>query len=164
MNPGNILEWVKLSGKQAFVVLVITSILLFGEASLLQKIGLAEARETFRLWIGILWLLSVSLVVTELFYPIYKWISQKIEFRVNLKEMHKRLHHLSPDEKEFLAVYIINNTKTQSADISDGVANGLKGLNIIYRASNVAYHFKTFPFNIQPWAWEYLKEHPECLE
>jgi len=22
----------------------------------------------------------------------------------------------------------------------------------------------TFAYNIQPWAWEYLKEHPEVLE
>jgi Super-infection exclusion protein B len=43
------------------------------------------------------------------------------------------------------------------------VVNGLVSETVLYRSSNMSALGTTFPFNIQPWAWDYLNEHPELL-
>lgn len=163
LDLGKTLEWLKLSGKQAFILCVISSILLFGNNELIQKLGLLEARDLVKTWIGIVWLLFLAVLATEIIHPVYSWVALRIEWRVNLKKYQRRLHNLTPDEKEFLSGYLRENTRTQAGEYSGGTINGLVSEKIIYRSSNMAYHFTTFPYNIQPWAWEYLNSHPECL-
>lgn len=44
------------------------------------------------------------------------------------------------------------------------VVLGLETEKIIYRASSLSSYYTNFPYNIQPWAWEYLNQHPDLLE
>jgi len=157
-------DWIKLSAKQAFVLLVVSSIFLFGSDSLLQTLGLLDARPVVKPWVGVVWLVSLSILAAEIIMPAYSWVAQKIQSRINLKKHQKRLHELTPDEKKFLSGYIAENTRTQAAEYSDGTVSGLESAKVVYRSSSLAYHYNVFPYNIQPWAWEYLNEHPECLE
>ena len=164
LDPSKYLDWLKLSGRSAFILLVISSILLFGNDTLINKLGLLSAREYLKTWVGVVWLISISITLAELVNPIYKWVKNKIEFKQNLKKLQSRLHELTPNEKEFLSVYIKNNTRTNSANISDGVVSGLVSATIVYRSSQLSHYHTVFPYNIQPWAWDYLQQHPECLE
>lgn len=157
------LEWLKLSGKHALVLLLISSVLLFGSEELISTLGLLEAIEAVKPWLGIVWLVSLSITAAESIYLAFKWLKKRIEWHTNLKRLQKNLHKLTPEEKEFLSGYIKNNTRTQSAHYSDGMINGLIAATIIYRSSNVSSHHMSFPYNIQPWAWEYLQKHPELL-
>jgi hypothetical protein len=79
-----------------------------------------------------------------------------------LKGAKERLHNLTADEREILQNYIGNRTKTQELDIRSGVVNELENDFIIYRASNIG-HLGGWAYNIQPWAWDYLNEHPELI-
>jgi len=74
------------------------------------------------------------------------------------------LHDLTIEEKELLAEYIDNNTRTTSIKYSNGVAKELESSMVIRRASNMAHYHDVFPYNIQPWAWEYLSKNPELLK
>lgn len=157
-------DWLKLSAKQAFVLLVVSSIFLFGNDSLLQTLGLLEARLVVKPWVGVVWLVSLSILAADVVMPVYAWVAQRVQWRINLKKYQGRLHELTLDEKRFLSFYIREKTRTQAAEYSDGTVSGLESAKVVYRSSNMAYHYNVFPYNIQPWAWQYLNEHPECLE
>jgi hypothetical protein len=163
-DPKQVFDWLKLSGKQAFILCLITSIMLFSGDELLTNLGLVKAKESLQLWIGLVWLVSISILLAEIIYPACKWVSQKIKTSMNLKRYQKRLHELTIDEKELLSEYIDRNTRTTSIKYSNGVAKELESAMVIRRASNMAHHYDVFPYNIQPWAWEYLTKNPELLK
>jgi hypothetical protein len=164
IDSSKILEFIKLSGKQAFILFVITSILLFSSEELLNSLGLIEIKKSINTWIGIFWLLSVSLLAAEILHPIYKWCADKIKYLLNLKKHQERLRSLTNDEKLFLSVYIKTNTRTQDAEFSDGTVSGLTIDNIVYRASGMSQYHKVFAYNISTWAFDYLKKNQDCLE
>jgi hypothetical protein len=163
MDIDKSISWLKLSFKQAVIVCIITSILLFADDDVIQKLGLLNFREFAKTWIGVIWLVSLGLLITDSAISGYNVIKKKRSEKAELDSLFQRLEHLSEDEKKFLAYYIDNNTKTQSAEISDGTANGLSNMKIIYRSSNISEAFTSFPWNIQDWAWKYLKANPSCL-
>ena len=78
----------------------------------------------------------------------------------------RRLQSLTDEEIHILSAYIMRKTRTQYLSIQSGVVKGLVHDNIIYRSSNVGsleYGAMAFAHNIQPWAWEYLNDHPEIV-
>lgn len=158
-----VFDWLKLSGKQAFILCAITSILLFSGDELLSKLALVEAKHNLQIWIGLVWLLSVSILLAEIVFPAFKWAVQKIKRHFNLKKYQQRLHNLTIEEKALLSEYIDRNTRTTSIECSNGVAKELESAMVIRRASNMAHYHDVFPYNIQPWAWEYLTKNPGLL-
>ncbi|MEL4240041.1 superinfection exclusion B family protein [Shewanella xiamenensis] len=164
IDAKQVFDWLKLSGKQAFILCVITSILLFSGDELLSKLALVDAKKSLQIWIGLVWLISVSILVAEIIFPVVKWASQKVKWHFNLKRYQQRLHDLTIEEKELLSEYIDRNTRTTSIKYSNGVAKELEAAMVIRRASNMAHYHDVFPYNIQPWAWEYLTKNPELLK
>lgn len=73
------------------------------------------------------------------------------------------MYQLSEPEKEILRGYVHNSTTTLYFPMSDGVVGGLEAQRILYRSSNIG-HLDEWAYNIQPWAWEYLNDHPELLD
>lgn len=159
-----VFDWLKLSGKQAFILCVISSIILFSGDELLSILALVEAKKNLQIWIGLVWLISVSVLLAEIIFPAYNWVSRKIKLYFNLKKYQRRLHDLTVEEKELLSEYIDRNTRTTSIKYSNGVAKELESAMIIRRASNMAHYHDVFPYNIQPWAWEYLTKNPDLLK
>jgi len=76
----------------------------------------------------------------------------------------RRLKDLTKEEKKLLRDYIFKDTRTQYLRDEDGVVKGLEYEKIIYPATNVGSILEGFAYNIQQWAWEYLKRHPELLK
>jgi len=81
---------------------------------------------------------------------------------LNKQSLVKSLKRLSKDEKIFLKKYLDQDTKTQLCYMINGVSRGLEQNFIIYRASNLVID-NFIVYNIQPWAWDYLQDHPEFL-
>ncbi|WP_054114300.1 super-infection exclusion protein B [Marinagarivorans algicola] len=159
-----IFDWLKLSGKQAFILCIITSIILFSGDKLIAVLSLTEAKKSLQIWIGLVWLISVSTLVAEVGFPLFKWITQKIKRHSNLKKYQQRLHALTIEEKELLSEYINRNTRTISINYSNGVVKELEFEMVIRMASNIAYYHDVLPYNIQPWAWDYLTKNPGLLK
>lgn len=67
LEAKKIVDWLKQSPKQAFILLVLTSILLFGGDKLTTLLGLEKANELAQPWLGVVWLICVSLLAAELF-------------------------------------------------------------------------------------------------
>jgi hypothetical protein len=83
--------------------------------------------------------------------------------RAKLKSLQSELNNLSLEEKAVLASYIAHNTKTIHLGMNSGLAGGLEAAGIIFRSSNIGSMGTGIAYNIQPWAWDYLREHPELL-
>ena len=74
------------------------------------------------------------------------------------------LDNLTPDEKTYLAPYVLEEVTSQVFELEDGIAGGLVAKNIIYRSSNLGNVLEGFPYNMQPWARDYLHQHLELLQ
>ena len=159
-----ILDCIKLSGKQAFVLVTISSILLFSPTELITLIGLTKLKEITQPWVGGIWIISLSILVTEIAHPTYQFLTKKVKDWLSLRRGHKRLEQLTPDEKAFLKHYIEHDTRTNSSSLADGIVNELVTVGIVRRASNMGLYDNFFAYNIQPWAWNYLKKNRSLVE
>jgi hypothetical protein len=70
---------------------------------------------------------------------------------------------LNPREKEILLYYFVNHTNTQPLRVNDGTVAELEFYEIISRTSQISQGWFEFPYNLNPWAREYLSEHPGLL-
>ncbi|MEZ9139752.1 MULTISPECIES: super-infection exclusion protein B [unclassified Shewanella] len=157
-------DWLKLSPKQAFIIFTICSILLFDDGTIVVKLGLEKPKELLQPYLGLMWLLTLALLLSELIIPLYKKITKKYSQKKYLKHCRTHLHNLTVPEKEVLSEFISNNTKSIEASLSDGVIQELATNNIIRLAATVSVHGDFFAYNIQPWAWKYLHKNPELLK
>jgi hypothetical protein len=90
------------------------------------------------------------------------WLRGWVQYRRIIYNGIQRLHDLTPEEQNILAFYLTNSARSQFLQFTDGVGEGLETCWIIRRASQISEGFY-FPYNIQPWAWKYLKKHPELV-
>lgn len=164
MDWNKIIEWLKLSPKYLFSVAVVSGALLFGPDLFLKRLGLDLFIADYRKYIGVVFLGVNVLLFAHIFSFTYSYFSKIVENILFLQKRRKRLHSLTDEEKSILSGYISNNTRSQDFECTNGVVLGLEMEKIIFRVSDLSSYFTNFPYNIQPWAWEYLKKNPELLK
>jgi hypothetical protein len=157
-------EWFKISNTHLFAVVIGCSLILFTPEGFLGKLGLSNIKATYQTMISALFLIALSILGARGCAAIIRWIKQRVAWDKNLKEMQNRLNDLTPEEKQILQQYILGNTRTQDLLIQNGVVNGLVAAKILYRSANLGSSAGSFAFNIQSWAWVYLKENPNLLQ
>lgn len=162
MDPSRFLEALKLGAVPLFAVVIATSLALFSPAWLLATLGMEDLKG-LRPWIGSAWVLALALLVAQGIAKGLPRIRKKWLHRKAMGFRRKYLDSLTPEEQAILAVYISQNTRTQSLPFNNGVVSGLEEVGVIYRAASVSEFAENFAFNIQPWAWDYLRGHPELL-
>lgn len=81
----------------------------------------------------------------------------------NDKKRREYIDNLTELEILYLLPYVVGET-TITFSMMDGVRGGLEAKDIIYRAANVGSKIEGFAYNIQPWALDYLRRHPETYE
>lgn len=152
-----VLEVVRLSWQIQLALFITAVVVVVCPGSWAAAVGVSELVLTIRPYCFVLGLLMSVLLTINLVELLSRYLIDERRYMRVLRE-------LSDDERELLRSYIEGNTKTQSLPISDGVAGGLVGIHVLYRASNVGHPGGvSFPFNIQPWAWTRLKRSPELL-
>jgi hypothetical protein len=109
-------------------------------------------------------ILSSSIFLAKIAEKSVPVFGRTLRERRIVRHNQKQLAALSPPEQRVLAEYLKNNTTTRAQHISDGVVGGLVAKRILYQAS-IAGHpgSLSFDHNLQPWAWEILKQHPELV-
>ena len=152
----------KLSPKYLVPISVATGFLLFATTNVLNKLGLNELKTKYTPWIGGIFLVSTTLLLSHAVIAALSWMKNKIKRSLAIRNSRKRLHSLILGEKEILRGFILGQTKTQYLDLENGVVRGLELDIIIYKASNIG-QINTWAYNIQSWAWDYLNEHPALL-
>jgi hypothetical protein len=143
---------------------IASTLLLYTPETWLNKVGLLEIKTNYKTWIGLVFVISFSFLISSGISLIIKKIKAVINEKSVRQAVIDSLHSLTPEEKEYLAGYIVNQTQTQNFNIQDGVVTGLKNKYIIYRASNVGTMFGPgFAFNINTFAYNYLMKNPHLL-
>jgi len=160
---GKYLDWIKLSPKYLSPIALVSGFLLFAKPSWLARFGLVEFVAQYRPYIGVIFLLAASLLVSHWLISSYKWLAKRRLWSKELKSAKQHLHNLTHEEREILRAYVGRDTRTQYLPIESGVVAGLEWQHIILRSSHIGSLVDGWAYNIQPWAWDYLHEHPELL-
>lgn len=158
-----ILDGLKLPTKTLGAVCVTAGVLIFSPESMLRRLGLAELVESYRPYLGIVFVLTLSIVLVHGLASVLSFFKPWLVQVYRVRQGKKRLKNLTPEEKKILSYYIQNQTRSQQLDVMSGTVNGLQRELIIIRGSNWGT-FSSFDFLIQPWAWEYLNKNPHLLE
>ena len=163
MDLGKWLDWLKLPTKTLTGLCIVFGVLIFSTDVLLDKFGLKVIVDEYRAYLGVAFLATLALILVNTVAAIWKFIYPWIVQGYNIKIGRKRLQSLNPTEKQILSYYIHNQTRSQNLPIQNGTVNGLERELIIFRGSSLG-SMRGFDYIIQPWAWEYLNQHPELLE
>ncbi len=162
MDLTKILDWIKLSPKYLAAIAIFAGLLLFAPRSITETLGLFPIVEQYRTWIGLAFFLTVALLGVH----VASWVFDSVKERWNLDQIKrmqiKYLHKLTNEEKAVLRGYILQKSRTQLLDYTDGVVSGLEGMSIIYRATTMSQRFN-FAYNIQVWIYDYLQKHQELI-
>lgn len=161
---GKIIETLKLGPRYLFAVVVASGLLLFLPESAMPWFGLDGPVEQYRSWIGGAFVVSSSFLGALGIAAAVKPLKREITWHLfHLPRGIRRLKNATPDESRFLANYLLKESRTQYAPMNSGLTSELEGARIIRRASNLSTYHVNFAYNIQPWAWDYLKKHPETV-
>ena len=163
MDWSKLLEAIKLPPKYLVPICLASGFLLFGKPSYVALLGLDSFVDSYRPWIGLVFILSLPLLLLEVLQRIWSWLSRKYKNIKSRFAARHRLEHLTQEEKEILREYIFNQSKTQVLDLADGVVQGLVHAKIIDQASPLGSLADGFAYNIQPWAWNYLNKNKHLL-
>jgi hypothetical protein len=143
-------------------VTAVTAFLLFAPKPWLEFLSVQSLVDSNRGVIGLIFISAGFTAVVNLAFEVGAKSSQWLSRLQITRSKSQRLHNLTDAEKDLLNTYIMANTRTQIFKDNDGVAMGLRRDKVIYLASTTGTYLG-FPFNIENWAWQYLKGHPELL-
>ena len=162
MDFSKFLDAIKLSPKYLIPIFLASGFLLFSPPQYSETLGLDKLIILYRSWIGLVFLLSSTLLFSHAISQIWSWVTKKYGAKKRLISLKKRLGNLTVEEKKILNAYISNQTRTQVLDLENGIVNGLIQEGIIYRVSPIVRVTLT-ACNIQPWAWDFLNENKHLL-
>ncbi len=137
--------------------------LLFTSDSVAGTLGILEFRNSYRGWIGAVFLVTWSYLAAHLVWWLRRKLIEHLEHRRRRRVRESFLKKLTPEERGYLVPYVLDKVNTQNFPMEDGIIGGLSGKEIVYRSSNVIDPVRGAPWNIQPWALEVLSLHPELL-
>ena len=167
---GNLTDWSKYPPRVLLVLTLICGAFLFGGSDFFKILGLDIIQAKYRPFFGLGFILFGALFfsfpIMEGVKWIYKWLKHKYDQRKKVKHYKEWFTHLTPTQKVILHSFIENNTRSMTLDFSDGTVKELANAGLIYLPSNLTLFQDEWytDYNIQPWVFKYLKEHPEILE
>jgi Super-infection exclusion protein B len=169
MDLSQISNYLKIPSLIAFLLAIATGMMLWGPTWYISGLGLQQFIDDDRPYMGVGFLLILISAVAGSIQHIIKFIKQQCDTTIYVRRRRKRLYDLTTEEKQLLLQYFRNNTRTQTLDSLSGVVNGLEHDHVIYRATglgtmNIVTRRADFDYNIQPWAWHYLRQHLYLLD
>ena len=167
-----LLNTVKQTSPAVFLGLAIASgILLFSGNDTLTTLGLLEFKTSNVQFIGASFILSISIMSSHCLFAVFGLIKalfkdyqKKQKRKALLDAKRKTLEKLTPDEKAYLAPYILQQESSQYFSLEDGVAGELIAKGILHQTSTLGDVIDGFAYSIQPWVREHLKNNPELLK
>lgn len=157
MDISTISNALKLPKKAYFLGMVISGILLLSEESFLKKLSLFDFKENYKIWVGVVFLLSIGMsliIAIEFLFNQYKESKLKKEIQkqkdaeihdekikkeqeVNRKKL--ILKNLDNYEKAILREFAINKKNTIEMSFEDPTVIGLAKKGVIRQVGNHGY-------------------------
>ena len=151
-----------LAPKVVFALAIATGASLFAPDEFIRGLRLDTVREEYGFWIGVVCLVSWSLVAMHLVWYLGGVSKTRLSAWRRRRGRRKSLDNLTPTEKGFLQPYLPEKLATRYVEVGDGVADGLERQGVVYCPSRV-YETHRKPLNLHCWARKYLKHHPKLL-
>ena len=148
-------------------VAILTGLLLFLPKNVLEKMNLDELPVLWNRIIGIVFLLSVALVITIIVFSAISQFSSKIRNKRIRKNLKKKYQMLSPRQRAIILQVLKSGDKTISLDKNSG--------DTIYLVNNLFLHMPEQAFTLgwnnemiltyvpQPWLLDLYNEEPELF-
>ncbi len=163
---GKIKDWLNLGVMPLLGILVFTSLFLFLPDSVLAKLNLFEVKDNYRIVLGLSFFFSISFLFASCVHSLWKiMLGPMLRDFVSIFYHKKDAKNLTEDEKEIIRMFINGATRAATLSIQNPTVLGLERRKIIVRVGNVGatgFGFN-FPFNIQPWAWEFYNKNQDIL-
>jgi hypothetical protein len=134
--------------------------ILFIPERLAVTLALDAFRNTYRVYLGP----GLTLVGFLLLARLIAFAATKLQQRGTLSRLRKSIATLTNEEKGYLAEFIETGRTAIYVPLDDGIIGALVARQIVYRSSNVFDVLEGVPYNLQPWAREYLTNNPQVLE
>ncbi len=163
VDVSKFLDWIKLSPRYLVPIALFTGFVLFASTEILEFFGLTGFVARYRPYFGLVFLLSAVLLLSGAAMAVYDCVKGWRREAQQRQQLRQQLRNLSRPEKEVLREFVRNDTTTLYLSMADGVVGGLETQRILYRSSNVG-DIEEWAYNVQPWAWEHLKAHPQLLD
>lgn len=153
----------EISSKVALPIFVTLSLVLYLPDNYAGTLGIDQFRNTFRIWIGVLWLLSAAALLSNMLWALGRLIKPRLlEWRY-IRAKRASLKGMTESEKAILRQFINDGRASIVANMNDGDINLLEHKKIIIRSADVSIRHTQFPYVLQPWAREYLEKNRELL-
>lgn len=133
-------------------VAIATGVILFAGAPLIATLGLEAFRNENRAALGLAFIVAIGIIAAHSMYALWKLGRSVVHTMRRNKHRFTTVMELTPDEKAYIAPYIIERKNTVYYPIDDGIAQGLVSKGVLYRAANVGSLVGGWAFNMQPWA------------
>jgi hypothetical protein len=146
----------------AFLVAIVTvlALILFLPEEYAKAIAVDSFREQYRVYIGPVFLLTLSFCVARFYMSLMDSYNQKKA----LKSKQESLRKLTSEEQGYLIPFIAGKKNSIKVGLDDGVMAGLSAKGITYCPTSRGSKLDGFAFNLYPWAREYLDENPNLLD
>jgi hypothetical protein len=140
-------------------VFVATGLVLFFSS----RLGIYEWEHPLHPLLIVAFTLSGAIVLTYVGSAIYPWIASYVHDTRAISLGKKHLHKLNPEEKKHCQYFIDHGGSALTHNMANGAIQTLLLKGILLSPVHPWPH-GLYDFNIQPWALEYLKNHPELLK
>ena len=163
----NLADFFKLPTKIMFALALASGLVLFLPESIVTKMYMVDFRNKYGFAIGLLFLISFSILVVTLFvggYKYFRHIYFMKKFRATARE---RLQKLDDYQKAIVYDLYMEDNHTGELPLHDGAVKLLKQ-NIIITETTNQYAVSdlnnaVFPYMLQPWVIEELQKDSELL-
>ena len=135
-----------------FSISIFLSILIFSPNAIQQSLGIDVIVDKWRSYLGIGWLLAISLLAMRLLSSGISALKRYLTERQATKQRIRALERLTGEEKGYLTPFISGGKNTIYVGLDDGVMGGLVSKKICYQAAQQFDLLEGMAFNLQPWA------------
>lgn len=159
-------DWINLGVAPVIGLLILSSILIFLPDPALQLIGVKALSEHYELHIGIMFLFSIAFLLAYSLHALWiNLLGQLLREKASLYFLKKEANDLTEEEKKLLKSFVDNDTRSMNLSLKDPIVLGLEKRQFLVRTGTIGTDpmSMSFPFSIQPWAWEHLNKHSELL-
>ncbi|MDQ0090531.1 hypothetical protein J2T12_003954 [Paenibacillus anaericanus] len=144
-----------------------SGIVLFSPESILKKMYMIDFRNEYGFVLGLVFIISLSILIVNLIYQTSKSISGK-RARVNFYATAKiRLSKLNDYQKAIVYLLFSQDNRTFNLPLHDGAVLELNEKMIIGRATSTYFvedlNNAVFPYLLQPWVSEALSDNTDLL-
>jgi len=142
-------------------------ILLFSPISIIEKLFMIDFREQNGFVIGIVFIVSISILIVNLIYSISKSIQNARVRKTFYATAEARLNSLTNYQKAIIYLLYIQHNRTFDLPIHDGAIKELESHLMVGKATNQYMvsnlNNARFPYLLQPWVAKELDEKPGLL-